>query len=160
MQRIESDFARLQTDGSVRRMSRPKKANENRRNRWCRFLTENNPPRNPHNRTGLKALKNCKDIEALELEVLGILRETCAQKDGHRGAHRECTKEEIAFATGVKTHFVEQVFMRLNHKGILSQETRDFAHDTNRNPMFFGRDSGWAANTYTIHAERLNAIAA
>lgn len=60
------------------------------------------------------------------------------------------TKEDIARDLKVKEHEVENVFHRLNLEGILSQRKSNYAHDTNRNPMFPGGESGWASDIYYI----------
>ncbi|WP_368262781.1 hypothetical protein [Clostridium disporicum] len=60
------------------------------------------------------------------------------------------TKEEISRKYCVKEHCVENVFRELNREGILSQRHARFAHDTNRNRMFSGSESGWASDIYYI----------
>ena len=60
------------------------------------------------------------------------------------------TKEEISIKYNVKEHYVEEVFKELNREGILYQRKSNYAHDTNRNPMFYGSESGWACDTYDI----------
>ena len=60
------------------------------------------------------------------------------------------TKEEISHKYNVKQHFVENIFRELNREGILSQRKSNYAHDTNRNPMFDGVDSGWACDLFYI----------
>lgn len=58
------------------------------------------------------------------------------------------TKEEVGHILKLRTHIVEQIFHRFNLEGLLQRERRSFAHDTNRNGMFGGTESGWAANRY------------
>lgn len=60
------------------------------------------------------------------------------------------TKEEISIKYNVKEHYVEEVFKELNREGLLGQRTSNYAHDTNRNPMFDGNESGWACDLYYI----------
>ena len=60
------------------------------------------------------------------------------------------TKEEISIKYNVKQHYVEEIFKELNREGILYQRKSNYAHDTNRNPMFYGSESGWACDTYDI----------
>lgn len=60
------------------------------------------------------------------------------------------TKEEISRKYQVKEHCVENVFRELNREGILSQRHARFAHDTNRNRMFPGSESGWSSDIYYI----------
>jgi len=60
------------------------------------------------------------------------------------------TKEEISRKYKVKEHCVENVFRELNREGVLSQRHARFAHDTNRNRMFGGSESGWASDIYYI----------
>lgn len=59
-------------------------------------------------------------------------------------------KENLAFKFKVKQHFVEEVFKELNREGILSQRESSYAHDSTRNPIFYGAISGWASDKYYI----------
>ena len=60
------------------------------------------------------------------------------------------TKEELSKLFKVHEHDIEKVFMQLNLEGILSQRNSNFAHDTNRNPIFPMPVSGWACDLYYI----------
>lgn len=62
----------------------------------------------------------------------------------------EIFKETLAYQLRVKEHAIEKCFHQLNLLGILSQRRPRYAHDTNRNPIFGGSDSGWHADTYKI----------
>lgn len=59
-------------------------------------------------------------------------------------------KENVAIQLQVPVSQVENVFRKLNREGILSQRIPIYAHDTNRNPIFDGRASGWASDYYKI----------
>ena len=58
--------------------------------------------------------------------------------------------EELAVSLGLAPHVVRQALHRLDLLGVVSQAERCFAHDTSRNRMFPGRDSGWGANVYYL----------
>lgn len=66
------------------------------------------------------------------------------------------TKEEISIKYSIKQHYVEEVFKELNREGILSQRTAHYAHDTNRNPVCDGMESGWACDLYYIRKRPLD----
>ncbi len=59
-------------------------------------------------------------------------------------------KEDLAREFQVADHAVGQVLHRLNLEGVVDQPHHTHAHDTNRNPMFFGPRSGWASDLYPI----------
>ena len=65
--------------------------------------------------------------------------------------HDYVKKESISRELKVKEHQVEQVFHKLNLLGILSQRIPNYAHDTSRNPIFWGSENGWAADLYYIN---------
>lgn len=65
------------------------------------------------------------------------------------------TKEEISIKYNVKEHFVEEIFKELNREGILSQRHAHYAHDTNRNYIFSGSESGWSCDMYYISRKKL-----
>lgn len=65
--------------------------------------------------------------------------------------------ENIALELKARLGQVRKIFMRLNREGILSHKKRRFAHDTNRNRMFYGRASGWSSNYYVI-SDRIKEI--
>jgi hypothetical protein len=69
---------------------------------------------------------------------------------GHYWGLGQFTAEELAGELNVEIHKVILALQQLNMMGLVRQKERSFAHDTNRNGMFFGRDSGWSANTYSI----------
>jgi hypothetical protein len=58
--------------------------------------------------------------------------------------------EKVACDLKLPTHQVKHCLHILNLKGLVSQKYRGFAHDTNRDPMFYGSESGWAANRYCV----------
>jgi hypothetical protein len=58
--------------------------------------------------------------------------------------------ENYAIRFKAKQGQVFTVFQELVKEGILSGKVRYYAHDTNRNPMFYGGASGWASNLYYI----------
>lgn len=60
------------------------------------------------------------------------------------------TKEEISRKFKVKEHEVERVFAILNREGMLSQRKSEYAHDTNRNLLLYGSDSGWHPDFYEV----------
>ncbi len=68
--------------------------------------------------------------------------------------------EEIAIARNIRVDQVKQALHRLNLRGRVSQAHRQHAHDTNRNPMFPGAASGWAANIYYPRQPAIEALAA
>lgn len=68
------------------------------------------------------------------------------------------TKEEISKKYNVKQHLVEQIFHQLNLEGLLSQRHSNFAHDTNRNPMFPMPESGWAEDIYYINEKTIDDV--
>ena len=61
------------------------------------------------------------------------------------------TADDIAHQLNVKTHFVEQVFQKLNVEGILSQPIHQAPHDSNRDPWGFPNCKGWMADLYRIN---------
>lgn len=87
--------------------------------------------------------------EKAEAAVLSFLRENRG-KNAFGNPSNWVTKEEIAHKANIRTHLIEAVFQKLNLAGLLRKETRAFAHDTNRNPMFYARESGWAGNRYHL----------
>ena len=97
----------------------------------------------------LKPFKRRKNIslEKLKVLVLDYIEEVL---NNEQRLLKHISKEEISRKYEVKEHLVEQVFHILNREGILSQRKSNYAHDTNRNPMFDGIESGWAEDTYSI----------
>ena len=61
------------------------------------------------------------------------------------------TAEEASVYCKIPKGQVTWAFHKLNLLGVLSQKERQFAHDTNRAPIFWGGESGWGANTYYIN---------
>lgn len=61
------------------------------------------------------------------------------------------TAEEASVYCKIPKGQVTWAFHKLNLLGVLSQKERQFAHDTNRAPIFWGGKSGWGANTYYIN---------
>lgn len=61
------------------------------------------------------------------------------------------TAEEASVYCKIPKGQVAWAFHKLNLLGVLSQKERQFAHDTNRAPIFGGGESGWGANTYYIN---------
>jgi len=68
----------------------------------------------------------------------------------NRYGSRSLTAEQLATELQVDPAKVKWALHRLNLCGLVSQKRREFAHDTNRNPIFFGPASGWAANSYAV----------
>lgn len=66
------------------------------------------------------------------------------------GDQKSVTAEDIASDLRCEVHKVVYALHRMNLDGWVSQKIRNFAHDTNRNPVFYGPSSGWAANTYDV----------
>lgn len=91
--------------------------------------------RHPHRRI---------DPERAYQQVLAIVRLYAERK------HPCVAVEDVAYELGLRRGQVQQVFQRLNREGVLSRRSHSFAHDTDRNPLFPGRDSGWCSNYYTI----------
>lgn len=60
------------------------------------------------------------------------------------------SKEEIMYLYNIPMKQINVEFMKLNREGILSQRQPRYAHDTTRNPFFYGGDSGWASDIYKI----------
>lgn len=60
------------------------------------------------------------------------------------------TVEKIAKMCQVKVYRVEQIFMKLNQEGILSQAHNAPPHDCKREKGSFCNDSSWCASSYTI----------
>jgi predicted ArsR family transcriptional regulator len=58
--------------------------------------------------------------------------------------------EDIGLYLNIKVDQVRLSLHRLNLKGLVTQKSRSFAHDTNRAPFFWGSDSGWASNVYYL----------
>ena len=76
------------------------------------------------------------------------------------GERKSLTAECLAGDLNCEIHKVEYALHRLNLEGLVSQKIRNFAHDTNRNPIFYGPDSGWAANTYDVIIPKTHEISA
>ena len=60
------------------------------------------------------------------------------------------TAEELSDELQVDVHKVVWALHRCNLMGLVEQRRRHFAHDSRRDPMGWGNDSGWAANQYFI----------
>lgn len=60
--------------------------------------------------------------------------------------HSSVCKDDLVRQLQVAEHAVDQVLGQLNRKGVLFQRRHEFAHDTNRNPLFYGSASGWASD--------------
>ncbi len=58
--------------------------------------------------------------------------------------------EDYAIKFKAKKGQVSTIFQELIREGVLSNKIRYYAHDTNRNPIFPMRTSGWASNFYRI----------
>jgi len=58
------------------------------------------------------------------------------------------TKEGVSWELEIRVGMVTKIFQRLNLDGVLTQRKPEYAHDTNRNPMFHANSSGWAASIY------------
>ncbi len=64
--------------------------------------------------------------------------------------NKEITVEDYAYKFKAKTGDVYSIFQELIREGVIGHKRTYYAHDTNRNPMFYGSISGWASNYYTI----------
>jgi hypothetical protein len=95
-------------------------------------------------RVGTPGFQNLKNITETQFKKL----EARVENEVLTSGKTRFTVEGTAIRHNVKLHYIAQIFRTLNQKGILSQAQREYAHDTNRNPMFGGPASGWAANTY------------
>lgn len=98
--------------------------------------------------SGLTGLRNCKNKSKLKDQVCELLSKTWRDKYQNI-VFAEC----IAFELNYKVKFIKQIFSELNIDGILFQKEREYSHDTNRNPMFYGNKSGWMANSYMIRRD-------
>lgn len=58
--------------------------------------------------------------------------------------------EDIAYCLHVKTHYVKQIFDKLNKEGVLSQPVHHIPHDCDRDPFCGPGYNGWAADIYYI----------
>jgi hypothetical protein len=58
-------------------------------------------------------------------------------------------KEELAHKIGCRIHQVAIALAALNRAGLVTQASRSFAHDTNRNNFFPASTPGWAGNVYS-----------
>lgn len=97
-------------------------------------------------------LKNVNNLQEKVKEYMIFLRDCDAKTfKEEMGSTRRCfTKERIAEKFKVRPHEIEQCFVELNKEGILSQATRNHAHDTSREPYGYGNVSGWAADIYSF----------
>lgn len=84
-------------------------------------------------------------VDALEK---AILAEMVMIEEKNPDSYIHYTVESMAVSHNCHPKHVHEVFRRLNRRGLLSQKHRCFAHDTNRNPVFYGSMSGWHANIY------------
>ena len=64
--------------------------------------------------------------------------------------NKEITVEDYAYKFKAKTGDVYSIFQELIREGVIGHKSTYYAHDTNRNPIFYGSISGWASNYYAI----------
>lgn len=100
-------------------------------------------------RTSTVRRANAKSITRLQDTVLnhivrglreGVLSETADL----------ITREAVARRLTVPEHQVEQVFARLVQQGLLAKQPNNGAHDTRRNWLFGGSDTGWAPTYWRL----------
>jgi len=95
-------------------------------------------------RTTPLKLRNCKDLDKLETNVVNILLSYMDKGE------RSITAEDIAIELNYKVQYIKQIFAILNRNGYMTQKYRYHMNGTNRAYMFYGDASGWSANYYTI----------
>ena len=104
--------------------------------------------RHPHQKSATAQLRTLPQDKVETLVIAAVKAQ--ANQPRKPSIPDYVTKESIAHEINCKVHQVAIVFAKLNRLGILAQKTRRFAHDTQRNSMFPGPESGWSANTYHI----------
>jgi DNA-binding transcriptional regulator YhcF (GntR family) len=77
-----------------------------------------------------------------------VIDEVRAHILDNRGGH--VTAETLANMFRVRIGIIHRCLHKLNLEGLVYKKSRHYAHDTNRNPMFDGSESGWGANVYCI----------
>ncbi len=117
---------------------------------WKEELDQERSQQQPQHRFLKRKTKRRSDIKAEKL-ILGYINNVIENPELSTIATGPAvTKEETAYTLELPVGQVEKIFMKLNREGILSQRTPRYAHDTNRNPIFDGPDSGWASDYYMI----------
>lgn len=117
---------------------------------WTKELKqERNRPQKQHHLLKRKVKKRT-NVQA-ERMILGYINHVIENpKYSAIATGPAVTKEEAAYALELPVNQIENIFRKLNREGILSQRIPRYAHDTNRNPIFYGKDSGWASDYYQI----------
>ena len=107
-----------------------------------------------------RAKQKIKDLENTEIQHKLLKRSTKKYKKDKLKSlilelitneqNNDITVEDYAIKLKAKNGQVYTVFSELVREGVLGNKQRYYAHDTNRNPMFYGDCSGWASNYYPI----------
>ena len=123
----------------VKRHNETKKNQEKRIKKAKQKLDElkNIEVQHKHLKRSTKKYKNDK-LKSLILELIANEQDN------------SITVEDYAIKLKAKNGQVYTVFSELVREGVLGNKQRYYAHDTNRNPMFYGDCSGWASNYYPI----------
>ena len=117
---------------------------------WQEELSQERKRSQPPHRLLKRKIKKRSDTkaEALILEYINRVAENPKLSVVAMGT--AVAKEKVAYDLELPVSQVENIFRKLNREGILSQRNHRYAHDTNRNPIFYGSDSGWASDYYMI----------
>lgn len=107
-----------------------------------------------------RAKQKIKDLENTEIQHKLLKRSTKKYKKDKLKSlileliankqNNDITVEDYAIKLKAKNGQVYTIFSELVREGVLGNKQRYYAHDTNRNPMFYGDCSGWASNYYPI----------
>lgn len=117
---------------------------------WKKELNQERKRPQPPHRLLKRKIKKRSDAKAEELILDYINRVAENPKLSVVAMGPAVAKEGVAHALELPVSQVENIFRKLNREGILSQRNHRYAHDTNRNPIFYGSDSGWASDYYMI----------
>lgn len=117
---------------------------------WQEELSQERKRPQPPHRLLKRKIKKRSDTkaEALILEYINRVAENPKLSVVAMGP--AVAKEKVAYDLELPVSQVENIFRKLNREGIISQRNHRYAHDTNRNPIFYGSDSGWASDYYMI----------
>ena len=117
---------------------------------WQEELNQERKRPQPPHRLLKRKIKKRSDAKAEELILEYINRVAENPKLSVVAMGTAVAKEKVAYDLELPVSQVENIFRKLNREGILSQRNHRYAHDTNRNPIFYGSDSGWASDYYMI----------
>jgi hypothetical protein len=84
--------------------------------------------------------------EQLDAKVMEVVTGYVAKRD----YGKQFSAEGVGLYLNVRASDIRQSFHRLNLAGKITQRSRYYGHDTNRNPRYGGPASGWAANLYSL----------